>query len=331
MKYGIGLALVWAMGVGCGPAQRPDPMLVADPPPTEDGSEPGAGVSDMDRGIAYIEKQAWEQALSHLERAVAAQESNAEAQYYYGLALGKVGRHGEAETHLEKAIALDENLHLARAHLGEIYLTGDNLRGKEAIAHLEPAAKAMPKDADIQQLLGFAYRVDKKYDESAKAYKASLAIEDRPQVRFDYADMLFEAEKMDAAVAEMRKLFPLFDKDVQVVAQLAHRFAKAKAFEDCVKAFDKAIALDKSQPAFYLHRGLCRHSLDESEDAVRKDYQKAIEIDPKFQAGWYYLGQSFLESKRRQQAVDAFKEAVKLGKGTPVGQKAQEKLDGMKK
>ncbi len=330
MRY-MGLALSLAMAWGCGPAQRPDPMLVADPPPTEDGSEPGAGVSDMDRGIAYIEKQAWDQALSHLERAVAAQQNNAEAQYYYGLALSKVGRHGDAETHLEKAIALDPNLHLARAHLGEIYLTGDNLRAKEAIAELEPAAKAMPKDADIQQLLGFAYRAEKRYDDSGKAYRASLAIEDRPQVRFDYADMLFEAGELDRAAAEMRTLLPLFDKDVEVVAQLAHRFAKAKAFEDCVKAFDKAIALDKTQPAFYLHRGLCRHSLGESEDAVRKDYQKAIEVDSRFQPGWYYLGVSFLESKRRQQAVDAFREAVKLGKTSPVGQKAQEKLDSMKK
>jgi lipoprotein NlpI len=136
---------------------------------------------------------------------------------------------------------------------------------------------------------------------------------------------------MDKAVVQMRKLLPLHAKDVQVTAQLAHRFAKAKAYADCKAAFTSAIELDKQQPAFYLHRGLCRHSLAEAEDTVRNDYNKALEIDAKFQPAWYYLGMSWLDSKKQQKALDAFDQCLRLGRETPVGKKAAEQIAAMKK
>jgi Tfp pilus assembly protein PilF len=306
-------------------------MLVADPPPTDDGQMPGAGTSDMDRGVAYVEKEAWKQALPHLDRALEAQPNSAEANYYRALAKFRLGEVGVAEDGFKKAIELDDKLNLARALLGEIYLTTEPLRGKEAIDALEPAAAGMAKDPDVQQLLAFAYRVERQYDKSTKAYEASLAIENSDKVRFDYADMLFEASKMDKAAAQMRTLLPKFAKDVRVVAQLAHRFAKAKAYTDCKKAFTMAISLDKKQPAFYLHRGICRHALKESEDLVRNDYKSAVKIDPKFQPGHYYLAVSWLHSKKRQKAVNAFEQAIKLNSKSAIGKKARAKLDEIKK
>jgi len=170
----------------------------------------------------------------------------------------------------------------------------------------------------------------KKYDESAKHYRASLKAKDDPNVRFDFADMLFEADKLDEAVVEMRKVLPAVKDDKQVVAQLAHRFAKAKAYDDCVKAFDQAIALDAKEPGFFLHRGLCKHSLDK-EEAARADYDAAIKIDPKFQPAYYYLGMSWLEANKRTRAVDALEKAWKTDKASKVGKAAKEKLDELNK
>jgi tetratricopeptide (TPR) repeat protein len=319
-------------GVGCGPSAEvgPPPLLIADPPPTDDGRSPGAGASDFDRGVAYVEKEAWEQAVPHFDKSLEADPNNAEAHYYRALAQARLGNDADAEKGLERAIELKGDLVLARAHLGELYLVSEPPRAKKAIEVLKPAAQADPKDADTQQLLAYAYRLEKRYNESAKHYEATLKIENNPKFRFDYADMLFEAGRLDQAVAQMRLALPAFADDVAVVAQLAHRFAKAKAYDDCIEAFSRAIELNAKEPGFHLHRGLCKHSRQDEEGA-RADYQKAVGIDPKFQAGWYYLGMSFLEGRRTTQAVDALEKASKIDKNSAVGKKAKEKLDELGK
>lgn len=312
--------------VGCGnPKPAPPPSLVADPPPTDDGRAPGAGQSDVDRAIAYIEKEAWEKALPHLDTALEAQPGNAEIHYYRALAQSRLGSIPAARAGFEKALELDPGLTLARAHLAEIYLTSDPVASAEAVDVLGPAVKAEPQAPDLQQLLGFAYRMEGKYDQSAKHYKASLSAKDDDQVRFDYADMLFEAKRFDESAAQMRKLLPKFAKDKKVLAQLAHRLAKAKAFDDCVDAFTKAIALDAKEPGFHLHRGLCQHSL-KKEKLARADYQKAIDIDAEFQPAWYYMGMSWLEDQKRTQARQALDRAHKLDPGSKVGKAAKAKL-----
>ena len=167
--------------------------------------------------------------------------------------------------------------------------------------------------------------MERRYGPSAKHYKASLSAKDDDQVRFDYADMLFEAQRFDESAAQMRKLVPKFAKDEKVLAQLAHRLAKAKAFDDCVDAFTKAIALNGKEPGFLLHRGLCQHSL-KKEKLARADYQKAIDIDAKFQPAWYYMGMSWLEDHKRTQARQALDRAHKLDPSSKVGKAAKAKL-----
>ena len=315
---------------GCpSPPPLPPPTLDADPA-DDDPMSGGEAVGALDRAMAYVEREAWEQALPHLEKALRANPEHAKATYYHALAKQRLGHSAEAEEGFKKAIALDDKLTLARAHLGELYLTGDPLRSAEAVEVLGPAADAEPSDPDIQQLLAFALRVEKDYDRAATHYERALAAEDSDKVRFDFADMLFEAGMMDKAAEQMRKLFPKLKTDLKQVAQFALRFRKAKAWKDCVDAYTTAIELKKDEKSFYLNRGLCRHSLKETEDTVRNDYQKALELDPRFQTGWYYLGMSWLHSKKRRRARDAFRTAVKLGKDSEVGKKAQAKLDGMK-
>ncbi|MCA9620623.1 MAG: tetratricopeptide repeat protein [Myxococcales bacterium] len=315
---------------GCATAQPAPPSLVADPPLTDDGRAPGAGQADLDRGIAYIEKEAWDKALPYLDAALEAKPDNAEAHYYRALAQARLGNAEAAETGFEKAIELNPELTLARAHLGELYLTSQPPRAQKAIEVLTPAVEAEPKAADLHQLLGFAYRMEKNYKEASKHYQASLAAEDNADVRFDFADMLFEAGELDEAAAQMRLVLPKFKTDKAIVAQLAHRFAKAKAYDDCVEAFTVAIGLDQKEPGFFLHRGLCQHSLQKEEKA-RVDYKKAIDLDAKFQPGWYYMGMSWLGDNKRTQALDAFEKAWRIDKESAIGKAAKEKLDEVRK
>lgn len=310
---------------GCDPQPTgPDPVLIADPPPTDDGRAPGAGNSDYDRGLAYIEKEAYAEALPHFERALEAQPDNAEALYYRGLALARTGERARAEQDLARAIELDEKLVLARLHLGALYLE-DPPKPDKAVAVLEPAVEQDPKAADIREQLAFAYRLAGNKDKALAQYKQSLALQDNPDVRLGYADLLFEMGKEEEARAQMKRLVASFAQDVEKLAFVAHRLAKTKAYDDCVKAFDAAIALEPKQPGFFLHRGLCKHGLKKEKQA-RDDYEKALSIDGKFQPAHYYLAQSYLEDKMRGKALEHLRKAVSIDKSSAVGKKAQQEL-----
>ncbi len=323
------LGCLAALGA-CGPPAGvgPGPALVADPAPTEDGLPPGAGTGELDRGVAYVKKQAWAEAIAHLDKALEAKPDNAEAEYYRALAHDNLKDRDKAEKGYARAIELDEKLINARLNLAAIYLE-EPIRAGQAIAMLGPAIDQEPQAPDIRINLAYAYRLTKQYAKAAEQYDEALKLKDDAEIRYVYADMLFAAGKPKESAEQMRLVLPTVNKDLEKVTVLAHRFAKCEAYDDCVSTFDIAVKLNGKEPGFFLHRGLCKHSLKQ-EKAARADYSAAFKIDPKFAPAYYYLGMSYLGDKKRQMALKAFEKAAKTGKGTRVGDKAKAQIKKMK-
>ncbi len=316
------------MVTGCpSPPIAPPPLLIADPPPTEDGRMPGAGMSDFDRGMAYVKNEAYAEAIPFLNRALAAQPNNAQAQYYRGLCYDQSGNRSEAEKGYKRALELDANLVEARVNLGAIYLE-EPVRPKKAVGVLADAARLDPNAPDVHRNLALAYQLVADYRNSAKHYETALKLQDDGELRFAYANMLYEAGKLKESSVQMRKVLPALKDDPKAMVVLAQRFAKAKAWAECVEAFDAALKHDGKQAKYFVQRGLCKHSLKQESDA-RVDYLMAIKLDSAFQAAYYYLGMSYRQDKRRTKAANAFEKTVKLGPGTPYGKKAKKKLKEM--
>ncbi len=316
------------MLAGCPPPPvAPPPLLIADPPPNEDGRMPGAGMSDFDRGMAYVKNEAYAEAIPYLNRALAAQPNNAQAQYYRGLCYDQAGNRAEAERGYKRALELDANLVEARVNLGAIYLE-EPARPKKAVAVLAEAAKLDPGAQDVHRNLALAYQLVADFRNSATHYETALKLKDDGELRFAYANMLFEAGKLKESSVQMRKVLPALKDDPKALLVLAQRFAKAKAWKDCVEAFDAAIKLDSKQSKYFVQRGLCKHSLKE-ESAARGDYLAAIKLNSSFQAAYYYLAMSYRQDKQRTKAANAFEKTVKLGRQTAYGKKAKKKLKEM--
>ncbi len=322
----VTVGLVVLPGCPSAPPTLPPPSLCADPA-SDDASNAGAATSEIDRARAYIENDAFDRALPHLDRAILAMPSSAEAHYYRGLVHERGGKRANAERDYEHAIELDPKLTEPRINLGMLYLD-EPARPARAVEVLAPAAELEPNAADVHRNLALAYRMLKKVDESEQSYRKALAIADDPAVRFDLADLLFEAQRPAKMVTELRLLLAKLDADKDRLVVVAHRLAKAGAFDACVGAFTKLAALDAKEPGFLLHRGLCQHEL-KNEPAAREDFTKATQLEPKLQAAHYYLGVSYAESGEPAKAAEALERAVKLGADTPVGQKAKERYDGL--
>ncbi len=326
------LLLVPLLALLCGCPSPPvsPPSLVADPPPTEDGKPPGADITAMDRGKAFIQKEAWTEALVEFEQLVASDPSNAKSQYFRALSLKQLGRFDEAQGGFEKAIELDDGLVEARVHLGEALLNTDPPNASKAIEVLKPAVAAEPKAKDSRHLLAYAHYLEGQFGEAATHYAAVLEMGEDKDIHFQLADSLFRAGSVDESVVHMRKLVPLFNTDLEVVVLFADRFYKAKAHEDCVKTVDVALGLQPDNPAFFLRRGLCKHGLNK-ETQARADYAEAIVRNNKFQAAYFYLGKSWQSERRRAKALNAFQKAVSIDADSKVGVRAQAEIDKMGK
>jgi len=327
---GITCAALWLAACG-GPQQAPaeDP-LVADPPAgSDEGASKGAAGTELNRGVAYIKNERYEEAKAHLQKALELKPGSAEAAYYLGLASEKTGDRAGAEASYKRALKSDPALAEAAVNLGAIYLE-DPPRPDDAIAVLKPALAKAADPVSLHQNLAYAYGLKKDYASAGKHYEAALAKGERTELRFAYGAMLLEAKDPDGASVQLKQALASAPDDPALLASIGRMLGPVKAYAECVKAFDRAIKLKPEVAELYVRRGTCRHELKD-EQGARTDYEAAIKADPKFAPAHYYLGMSFLVRQKPQSARAAFQQAAKHGQGTEIGARASEKLKALGK
>jgi tetratricopeptide (TPR) repeat protein len=308
------LLLVVAALAACSstpPAQPPDDPPPIDAPPP-DAVAP-ASSAEVDQAIGHIKAGRFADAVPLLEKALATNPRDAQAHYYLAVSLEETGKKGDAERHYKDALAADPGLVEASQNLAAIYLD-EPPRPKDAIQVLKAALAKAPGHPKLLHNLGFALGLDGDVDGAVKAYEQVIAKEDGGPVRFALGSLLFEAKRYDAAVPHLRKAAEATPDDVASLATIARMMGHAKAFTDCVKLLDQAIAKKADAAELWVRRGLCKHELGDEPGA----------------AAHYYRGVSLAAQKKNAEARKALKQAAELGKGTPIGKQAEEKLKTVK-
>jgi tetratricopeptide (TPR) repeat protein len=325
------LAILGATLAACSAAPPPPPVLTADPPVAEGPSaEDGAQQVELDRGAAFAQAGKHAEAKEHFRKAIALKPT-ATAWAYLGEACEKSGDRKGAEEAYQAALRIDPAFVGAAQNLGALLLDDPaGPRVDEAIAVLQPAAEKAKDNARLLQNLGYAYGLKDDMEAATRAYEAALAKGEDAQTRFDYGSLLFKKKQVERAAEQLRKAAAAAKDDAALLVSVGRLLGATKAFDDCVRAFDKAIAIKGTDPEWFVRRGTCKHEL-KNEDGARADYEQATKIDPKFAAGHYYLGLSALTQKKRQTAQTELEKAEKLGAGTPIGKAAHDKLEEMKK
>ncbi|MFT3763990.1 MAG: tetratricopeptide repeat protein [Minicystis sp.] len=321
----LALAAVTTL-VACAGEEPPKaPVLTADPP-VESAADDGAVQTELERGIAYVKNEKFAEAKDHFKKAISIKPTPT-AWTYLGVTAEKTGDRAGAEDAYKNALKLDSGFAEAAENLSALYLD-DPPRPDEAIAILKPAIDKTKDNARLLQNLGFAYGLKGDLEAASKAYDAALAKGEDARTRFAYGALLHEKKQPEKAAEQLRKAVDAAKDDAALIASAGRLLGATKAFGDCVKAFDKAIGLKGSEPEFFVRRGTCKHELKD-EDGAQKDYEAAIKSDPKFAAGHYYLGLSFLSQKKRLFATRELEKAAELGKDSPIGKAAKDKLDDL--
>ncbi len=314
----------------CGAAEPPrEAVLVADPPLGVTGNTPddGAVQTELDRGVAYVKNEKFAEAKEHFQKAIAVKPS-AGAFTYLGIVDEKTGDRPGAVAAYKSALGVDPGFVEAAQNLAAIYLD-DPARPDDAIAVLKPAIAKSPAPQLLQNL-AFAYGLKGDLDSASKAYEASLAKGEDAQARFAWGALLLKNKQADRAAEQFKKAVDGARDDVQILVISGQMLDEARAYGDCVRAFDRAIKIKATDPDWFVRRGRCKHSLGD-EPGAQADYEAAIKVDASFAAAHLYLGVSALARNNRLKATVELEKAQKLGGDGPIGKVARQRLEALNK
>lgn len=317
-----GLAALSLSLAACSDPPPKAPVLTADPP-VESHADDAAVETEIQRGIAYVKNEKFAEAKEHFKKATAIKPSPT-AWTYLGVTAERTNDRAGAEDAYKNALKIDAGFAEAAQNLAALYLD-DPAKPDEAIAVLKPAIEKTKDNAKLLQNLGYAHGLKGELDAAGKAYEAALAKGEDAQIRFAWGALLQENKQPKLAAEQLKRAVDGAKDDTALLVSAGRLLGSAKAFGDCVKAFDKAIALKATDPEWYVRRGTCKHELAD-EGGAQKDYEAALKVDPKFAAAHYYLGLSFLSQKMRGPASSHLDKAQKLGEGSPIGKAARDKL-----
>jgi tetratricopeptide (TPR) repeat protein len=313
----------------CTPEPPREPALTADPPlGAGTVADDGAVQTELDRGIAYVKNEKFEEAKEHFKKALAIKPTPT-AWTYLGVTAERTGDRPGAEDDYKNALKVDPGFIEAAQNLSALYLD-DPARPDDAIAVLKPALGKSPDSPRLLQNLGFAYGLKGDLDAAGKAYEAAVAKGEDAQVRFAYGSLLFEKKQPEKAAEQLKKALAAAKDDAPLLVSIGRLLGGTKAFGDCVKAFDLAIKLKGTEAEWFVRRGTCKHELKD-EDGAGHDFEAAVKIDPKFAAAHYYLGLSYLAQKSRLKATTELEKAAQLGGDGPIGKSARAKFDELTK
>ena len=224
-----------------------------------------------------------EEARQILERAVALNQSSADAQSNLGFALFNLRRYDEARVCLEKAVVLKPDFPTAQRNLGNALLRLE--LAEPAIAAFTRAIQLRPDDADAYCNRGVAEMMLKRYD--AAAISAERALELQPRH--------FEA---------------------MVGKGLAH--LELRHFETAEAAFNAALAIKPEMAELLAHRGRL-HLLMGRRAQAEADFDAAVALEPSLELAWRGKAQVSMLTGSVAQAILACKKVLEQNPTSEVG------------
>jgi tetratricopeptide (TPR) repeat protein len=313
--------------------------------------DPGFAQAHIALGLSFYRSGEYETAARHLEAALIRNKDAGDAHYYLALVRRALGQTAEAEDHLLWLVRSGYREPLARYILGEVALTRGDVR--QAVDHLQQAVMLDPRDLKARTVLALAERL------TGDLRSASARIDQvTTELPIDYLALHEQYETNRAignelkAKAALDQLHHLISREPDSVLELAFDYLAVGQRQEAIKVLENAIksgpagnlAVDKSRihPMIYYALGYLYDEGGEHERA-RTQYALGMKADPAFVfphrveeidvlraalkankddgRAAYYLGNVLASKNRDKEALDAWREAVKLDPLNTIAQR----------
>ncbi|MEM6645365.1 MAG: tetratricopeptide repeat protein [Bacteroidota bacterium] len=264
--------------------------------------------TELEQGIAYVEQDAYDEAIPLLERAVKATPDNADAHYWLGAAYGIKAQNSrmlrqarlapKIRKQFEKAVELDPNHLEAREGLMEFYLQAPGIAGGDKDKALEQAQAIV----GIDEQRGFFALV-----------RAHSAREEWSEVEGVYQRAIAETGNVDLQV------------------ELGYFYQRRERFADAMETFEAILkAQPESMAALYQvgrTAALSGDFLERGAEALEAYLQREPgPRQPGHDAAYHRLGMVYAHQGRVEDAEAAYEQALAINPDNEAAQDALRKL-----
>ena len=248
----------------------------------------------------------------HLEKAVKIDPSDITAQLLLADIYAKQRDYAEAVKAYRRVTQLDPNRADAFHGLGAILLK--QTQYKDAAEALEKAAALGYPGKELQFELGSAYEAIPDFAKAAAAYEKYISF--GPADAWEGYKRLgicrTKLGEYDAAVAALLEAEKAQPKDLKVRDALAEAYTKAGRLEDAEAVYMAMAELNPPDANTYFRQAFQMYDGAGKFDKAVGPLKKIIELDPKNETNFYYLGMAYFKGQQYDQAVAAFQQSLAI-------------------
>lgn len=259
---------------------------------------------------ALIKQGKLQQAEAIFHDLIAAGSSHATIHGNLGAICGAQGRFDEAISHLNKAIEIKPDYPEAHQNLGIALQNQGNLTA--AVAAFNRALAYRPNDASAYNNLGTTLRLQGELAAAITAFNSALSL--RPNSANAHIGLgiaLQEQGDRSAAITAFTKAIALQPDHPDVYNNLAIALQENGDLPSAIAAYGKALAINPDNAQAYSNLG---NALQEQGDlaAAIAAYNKAIELTPSYQDAYYNRAIALQAQGQLAAAIASCKQALEL-------------------
>ena len=274
-------------------------------------------------GILYFQKGDAVRADEFLTRAYAINNTDAAANYYFGVLRYRQNKFDEAQTALRQTVKADPKQAAARYYLGATYDAQN--QDDAAITEYNEAIRLNPVYAEAYFGLGAIYYGRKDYDESLKNYQQVVKLQNtNGEAHANLGDVYRELRKFGEAEGEYRLATAFIKDDAELYSKYGYVLGKQLKWNNAITELNNAIklsadALDYTNLGWAYYNAArtdLRAKLDSAGIAklqlAKTALQKSTTLNDTFAPAYLNLGLTLNDLKEYQEASVVLKRATEL-------------------
>lgn len=260
----------------------------------------------LDLGLTHLKLKQWMEAAEIFSALSKREPDSVEAAYFYGLALFNLGKIGEAEREVRRALKKNAGFGEALTLLGIILASkgGSNEEAKDALMQ---SVALDAKNFDGFFYLGRVLYAAKDFAGAIESLKRAVELQPKhAEARFFLGTALESAGDSDGALLQYQELVNIDSNSAYGQIGLGALLVKQNKLDEAIVALKRANELNPQN--FEARWALGRaYMLKENFAEAAASLQKAVELEPRRSDAHYQLGLAFRRLGKTAEAAREFK------------------------
>ena len=201
-----------------------------------------------------------------------------------------------------------------------------------ALKELLEAEKLTPRDPVIHYYLGIAYDRKGFPEDAVREFRRALELKpDYSEVQNYLGTIYLNQQQYDAAIASFNKAIanPLYETPSVALYNMGRAYVAKGDLRAAQASFNEAIRREPNtylMPVLELNLGVISYRENAFSDAERH-LTRAVDLTPNLAEGWYWLGMTQMQLRKRKDSEESFKKVISLAPNSEWAKKSAEALN----